>query len=192
MANFGKGPIFLHPAERQLLEATVAFANMNVRSAAQVEKLFMAVPLTARPFKVIPRKDWRAYLEDQATLRLWLAKLADLGEAARPLVGPEVARRLNRTVTVRLTYDADRHEMKAVSFLDGVEACWSYAVGLLLDRTRGLTTRVGRCGWDRCGRFQLSLGGRGRPRMYCSDAHRRQAEFARRKEKRRRKRGEKT
>jgi hypothetical protein len=170
----------------QLVHAAVAFANLRrLRSSRQVEGLFMRLPFVARPFKTIPRRDVGAYLQDQAELRLWLSKVAELGSAARPLIGPAVAQRLG-TVAVRLSFDAAAGRLQPVYQLDGVQACYSLAVALLLDVATGLTGRVAHCGWSRCGRFWLALSPRGRPRRYCSAAHRRKADQERAAERVRR------
>jgi hypothetical protein len=171
--------------EQALLDAVVRFANLKIKSTQQVEQLFMASPLAARAFKVLPARNVEAYREDQATVRMWLGRLATSGAAARKTIGPEVAERLARTVLVRLTYDTTTHTVGVSGFLDGVEACFSYATALLLDRHRGLAGRIGRCGWSRCGRFRLHRGEAGRPRQHCTITHRRRAEAEGRKAERR-------
>ena len=163
------------PEEEELLRAAVEFANLaKIRSTRQVENLFMRTRLAARPFKVLPRKEFTAYYGDQAKLRFWLDQIAELGEAARPVIGRDVSKWLG-TVEIRVAYDPTQGRLGALMALNGVQACYSYATALLLDRGRGLTQRLGKCGW--CGRYNLTV--RGKPKMHCSEAHRRKADAKR-------------
>lgn len=172
--------------EQALLEATLAFANLRrIRSTQQVEDLFRRVTLTGQRFKTVRPKDVPAFYHDQAELRRWLEKIAYTTTDARKTIGAEVAERLG-TVPTRATFDGHRMKTEIVA-PDGVQASYSYAVGLLLDETRGLTTRLGQCGY--CGRFNLTI--HGKPRMHCSEDHRRHADAHRATERMRKLRAEK-
>jgi hypothetical protein len=172
------------PEEEAFLQATLEFANLKkIRSTRQVEDLFRRAPLVAPVFKVIPRRYLAAYYRDQAELRLWLDQIAEQGDFARSKIGPDVSRRLG-TVDVRLAYDPTRERVIAQWALTGVQACYAYATALLLDRSRGLTRRLGKCGWRQCQRYNLTL--RGKPRKHCNEDHRRRADAQKAKERMRR------
>jgi hypothetical protein len=177
------------PEEADLLERVVAFANMRrLRSTREVENLFMQSARAARPFKVIPASRLQDYRKDQWQVQQWLKAIATLGEAARPRIGPDVGEMLG-TVHVRMRFDAERGQLSFVGALNGVQAMYSYAVALLLDRTRNLTGRLGRCGW--CGKFRLNLrAGPGRPPTHCNEDHRRRADAKRRREARKKRKEE--
>ncbi|MGH2454151.1 MAG: hypothetical protein ACRDF5_10380 [bacterium] len=169
----------LTAAEQALLEASRSFANLRtIRSTRQVEDLFRRVPLVGPVFKVLPPRQFRQYYRDQAELRFWLEQIAKLGKAARDIIGRQVAERLG-TVPIRMTYDPAEHRIRAVFVLNGVQAAYSYAVALLLAADRGLTTRLGQCGW--CTRFNLTV--HGKPKAYCSVEHRRRDDARRARER---------
>ena len=88
-------------------------------------------------------------------------------------------------MTVRVSFDIEKSRLRVIGLLDGVDACISYAIGLLLERRRGLIGRLGRCGYSKCQRFHFHHGEAGRPRSYCNITHRRKAEAEQRKEQRR-------
>jgi len=159
--------VTLTDEERAVVEATLRFANLSrIRSTKQVQEIFRRVPLAGQPFRVLPETEWRAFLGDQRELRGWLAEIAERGEAARATVGARVAERLG-TIETRITYVAEA--VRYAFALSGVQAAYSYGAALILDGRRGLTGRLGRCGW--CERFWLEL--EGKPRRHCNEEHRR-------------------
>src|SRR5437870_7650126 len=118
----------LDDGERALLDAVVAFANFKeIKSTQQVERLFTAVPLTRGPFKILRRHETAVYRKEQATVAQWLGFLARGGEDARNAVALLIAPILERTVTVRVSFDLEKSELRVIGLLDGVEACVSYA-----------------------------------------------------------------
>src|SRR3989442_12417474 len=65
------------PEQAALVSAVLAFANLRpIRSVAQVQKLFRAVPGASAVFQSIPAKDLPAFKRDQRDVRDWLAAIA--------------------------------------------------------------------------------------------------------------------
>ncbi len=160
------------PEEQKVIEATLAFANLRrIRSVDQVQKIFMRLPLVGRGFKVIPRSEVRAFRKDQTELHSWLERIDRAGKSAREEIATAVAKRLG-AVDTRIAFDGKR--VLYGFALSGVQAGYAYAVGLILDESRGLTSRLRQCTAPGCGRFRLDL--EGKPRKYCNEAHRRMAD----------------
>ncbi len=186
--------VTLSQRERWFVHATIAFANSAVRDPHDVERRFpLASAETVRGGRVLVDRS-ALYRRLQETIRRWLAIIAESGEAARARIGSEVAealrpgivseraadrrsgrRPIRRSVVTgrrvgipaMLEYDARHHRLGITYTVTTVQAATAFGVALLLDRTRGLTGRLGRCGW--CGRFRLTL--RGKPRRYCNREH---------------------
>jgi len=167
------------PEEQTLVESALAFANLKViKSTSEVEDLFRwNVALVGSVFQVIPPAETGSYENDQRELRRWL-ELIRQSEAGRKQVGVEVAERLG-TIESRATFQ--ENELRVEFALSGVQACYAYAVGVILDRRRKLVTKVGHCRWSQCGKFQLNFSPAGRPRNYCNKQHKWAAEAERRK-----------
>src|SRR2546427_9476089 len=65
------------PEQAALVSAVLAFANLRpLRSVAQVQKLFRAVPGARAVFQSIPAKHLPAFKRDQRDVRDWLAAIA--------------------------------------------------------------------------------------------------------------------
>lgn len=62
------------------------------------------------------------------------------------------------------------HEEDAPAFRLLVEPEWAHGLALILDESRGLLRRLGRCRKPGCGKFNLTFTGR--PRLYCNEEHR--------------------
>ena len=165
----------MSPEELSLIASALEFANLkSIDSTNQVENIFKRnVPLIGSFFKVIPAKDRSAYEGDQRELRGWLKGIAEPPTTNREKVGREVAKRL-KTVDTKITFHGGRSRMSFA--LSGVQACYSYAVALILDEQRGLTSKLAQCGWSTCGQFRLDASPKGRPRRYCDSEHKWRAE----------------
>ena len=162
------------PEEQKVIEAALVFANLRrIRSVDQAQKIFMRLPLVGRRFNVIPRSEVRAFRKDQTELRYWLERIDRVGESAREEIAAAVADRLG-AVDTRVTFDGER--VLYGFALSGVQAGYAYAVGLILDGSRDLTSRLRQCTAPGCGRFRLDL--EGKPRKYCNEEHRRRADAA--------------
>lgn len=172
--------------ERKLVEGMRIFANMRrIISACKVEQMF-------RRYKYSELREeterQRVRLKKfQQILRGWLERIVT-GEAGRKEVADEIAyslrgipahvelvgeERMDRKskvpiVTRRVAYFYDVLGKDAVGT---VRAGCLMAVALILDEGRGLTSRLQQCGW--CGRFNLDLDAKWRPRRFCNAEHKR-------------------
>ena len=167
-------PLALRNEERRVIEAALWFANLrHIKSTRQVEEMFAGLPQVPGKFKVIEAEKVAAYRSNQRELRDWLKVIAVSAGAKRTRVKEYVREQLG-TVNTFLTFEDDR--MKSQYVLTGVQACYTFAVALLLDKTNKLTMRLKQCGAPDCGRFNLDFNPTGRPRRFCNEAHRRAAD----------------
>ncbi len=159
--------VTINPDERAIIEATLAFANLKrIRSPHDVQRIF----------ERLAKRNWvgsvsaKTFLEGQNELREHLGNIARKGHAAWPDVQPYVEEMFGRDPgpVVRMRPTFQRGELSYLSELTGVEAVVALGLALILSKKRGLAPRVNQCGY--CGRFRLDVTGR--PRTYCSDAHR--------------------
>ena len=167
------------PEQAALVSAVLAFANLRpLRSVAQVQKLFRAVPGATAVFQTIPAKDLPAFKQDQRDVRDWLAAIATREAERIRAVEHAVSQLFPKTVIS--VYSLERHTVHWV--FPGVQACYVAGVALILTRPLALARRLGQCrapleGADGiCGRFRLDLAGK--PRRYCNDEHRRRFDAA--------------
>jgi hypothetical protein len=163
--------------ERQAVEAVRRFANLRrIESNAAVERCFRGL-VDFDEFRVRPsgRADEYhaagAYADDQAHVQGWLSRIANATKprrrAAAAEVATEVAPELEASVTTALVFADGRMDV-AYEF-GSVTAVCAFAVALILDDRRGLTSRLGQCGY--CGTFNLDQNPTGRPRRFCSPEH---------------------
>jgi hypothetical protein len=107
-------------------------------------------------------------------VQTWLTHIAAHGPAARARFAEDRSLAVALLgATMRLTTDA--RGVHPVWEFDGLRAFFAFGVALVLDATRGLTARLGQCGY--CGRFNLTL--RGAPRRHCTNEHRRRYDAGR-------------
>ena len=168
-------PFAVNREELSLIESTLEFANLkSIKSTDQVENIFKRnEALVGSVFKVIPATDRSAFENDQRELRAWLKGITEPPTANREVIGRKIAERL-KTVDTEITFDDGKlHQRFALS---GVQACYSYAIAVVLDKRLGLTNKLAQCGWSECGRFRLDASPRGRPRKYCNSDHKWRAE----------------
>jgi hypothetical protein len=161
--------VTITPAERDLIERTLRFANLrHIASTAQVEALFMAAPLvqaTTDTFKVLSVHEVEKYrADDRPILQAALAGIATGKALERRRWEQHVTQTLEGTTTLQLRHGRLTYR------LDGVLAATWLAVAFLLDEGRGLTNRLGQCRKPGCGKFNLTF--EGKRRVFCSDAHR--------------------
>lgn len=179
--------VTLPPAERAIVRATLAIANCkqiptlfdlkrlvepHLKTFVEIQSWFTMRVIDPGTGTVLKLTDWRKNLpsgfvkHNQVLLQKWLGQIAQQGRAASSQVAPEVEPFLGHGATLvpslrqgRVTYSL------AVDVIPGLLA---YGTALILDRDRGLTQRLGQCGY--CGRFNLAF--EGRPRTHCNEAHR--------------------
>lgn len=156
------------PAQEALLNAVIAFANLDeIRDTRQVEDLFVAA-LRAPDFNRLPRGEEKKYVRDRdEDLRPWLTWIAGGDAASLTKAGAAVAELLS-AVHVGFHFDVARRRFEPQWHVLGVQAAYATGAALLLDRQLGLTKRFRRCRAPGCNRFTLHLRPRGRPRQHCS------------------------
>lgn len=179
--------VTLSPAERAIVEATLAIANCkqiptlfdlkrlvepHLKAFVEIQSWVTMRVRDANTGTVLKLTDWAKNLpsgfvkHNQALLQGWLSQIAQQGRAASSQVAPEVEPFLRHGTTLvpslrqgRVTYSL------AVDVIPGL---FAYGTALILDRDRGLAQRLGQCGY--CGRFNLAF--EGRPRTHCNEVHR--------------------
>lgn len=165
--------LYVTPIEKKLITTVIKFVNIReIKSTDQVQELFRKLPLSP-VFKVLQPGEEGAYYNDQAELRAWLKEIAGKGRSARKHIGDNVSRRLG-TVDTRVTYKEGGLSYEIA--LSGVQAAYSYAVALLLDKDRDITSRLGYCKAPGCGKFHISWTGK--PKHYCNNKHRLKYDYA--------------
>jgi hypothetical protein len=179
-------PTFETRDERLLIGAVLEFANLaDIHSTAQVHQLFTRLPSTlvvdAQKFKELPPEETHVFIEGRDVLRGQLERIVK-NSSGRPKVGSEIDADLQRTV--RTQFKFTRGRLKQFYLLDGVEACVSMAVALILDEGRNLTSRLQQCGAPYCKKFLLDFETSWRPRKHCNDEHRKDAGIETRRKKR--------
>lgn len=161
--------------ERQAVEAVRRFANLRriESNAAAVERCFRGL-IDFDEFRTRPSgraDEYRldgAYADDQAHVQGWLSRIANAKRrTVTAEVAAEVAPELEASVTTALVFADGRMDV-AYEF-GSVAAVCAFAVALILDDRRGLTSRLGQCGY--CGTFNLDQNPKGRPRRFCSHEH---------------------
>jgi hypothetical protein len=165
--------VTINRAEQQLIERALRLANMReIKSTKQVEDLFTDLPFVGvfdhkgrQVFQVLKPSEVEVYRETQSDLRKMLGSVA----SGRAKERAEVLDVLRRTQQPVLLIPSDTAPQQIFVF-PGVEACWKYVLLLLLDPSRGLTNRLGRCDAPDCGNFNLAFTGR--PKRYCNEKHR--------------------
>ncbi len=151
--------------EQEVVDAVLWFANLKrITSTTQIEKRFSQLNLVPGVFQIIKTHEVEAYRNDQEELRDWLAGIAH-SHGVRVKLEPTLAKRLGDTVNTTVTFEGGCLTYKFG--LTGVQACCAFGVALLLDKQRGVTTRLKQCRYSQCRRFNLDLVPKGRPRTFC-------------------------
>lgn len=179
--------------ERKLIKGMLEFANMRkITSAGKVQALFW------QP-KYNLRKEHKHYCRgikwfQKRYLRPWLSRMTTEGEEGRKRVAEEIAwpvrnvpvhielveeARTGRTgkkgktpagtppvVTRRVAYFYDVYGKDPVVT---VRVGCLIALALILDESRGMTSRLKECGW--CGKFRLDFELKGAPPKFCNKPH---------------------
>lgn len=153
--------------EQDLIQAALRFANLKIKSAGQVEKLFM--PFASGIFQSIAQTnhDGAPYRNDQAAFRNQLLKITSNGVLARQEVMTEVAEQL-ATIPAKISFKDGR--LIYIYGTPGIQGMLALALALVLDESRGIVNRLGYCAASGCGKFRLDFVGK--PRRFCSDEHR--------------------
>jgi hypothetical protein len=159
--------------EKILIQRLINLVNLNkIKDARQVEKLAEnIVDLTVRVMSF--GGDLNQALSLQGALRKALDDLLSRRQEAFDEVVRYVNGQLSHVQTgYRVT---DQGDLIVLSGLLGCDAVFGYALALLLDRRRGLRTRLEKCALPGCCKFVMNFS-QGRPQKYCSEGHRRAAD----------------
>ena len=160
--------------DRTAIHAAIEFANTKIESAEQVMGIFR--PLARNRWRTVTDGALRDLREhDQRELRQWLNEITSQGNVA-PKARAAIAGRI-KTIDVtdaEVAFENGLLLPKLELDLTGVQACYSYAVALLVSRNNDrLARRLGRCA--KCSKFffddRLGAGG---PRRFCSPQHKNQ------------------
>ncbi len=158
----------LHPEERDVIEAVLWFANLRrITSTHQIEVRLSGLSYVKGYFMVIEPHEVDAYRHDQAELREWLEDIIS-SEAGRNRVKKKVSERMNNVSEAKLLFENGSFGYRFV--LHGVQAVCALGLALILDKKRGLSNRLKRCGNPDCLRFNLDFEPKGRPRRFCNDS----------------------
>lgn len=156
----------LQDRERKAIEAAIWFANLrSIKSNAQVDRGFRE-----RGFHFEASAGPSGNEDFQAGLQDYLQRVVG-SERGRREVAAEVAPILEEMIST--TYTLTERRLEVVSHFQDIVAVCAFAVALILDERRGLTSRLQRCV---CGRFNLDFDPKGRPRKYCSPKHKARAD----------------
>lgn len=171
----------LQANERKAIQAALRFANIqSAPTYNQALRCFgdvLAPDALPRPDPPVPaghksvsfdEPPDASYKDEQDRLRDWLSRI----KSDRTKVAAEVSRAIEETVDAVATFEDGRFEVHYI--LRTVGAACAFGVALILDKQRGLTTRLLRC--DHCQRFNLELDPKGRPRRFCNQEHKRLAD----------------
>jgi hypothetical protein len=177
--------------ERQLVERLLLFANTKkFPSSRWVENLYAELGFIGRlnakgqrEFQSLNPNDdpavepvaLESYRGHQAQVVDWLAAITSGKLNARSRVGSELIPLLSRTVEIQFNLDM-KGRLESFFVLAGMEAVFAFSTSIILNSAKGLLNRLGRCDAPKCGKFNLTF--EGRPRRYCSKAHRRKADLA--------------
>jgi hypothetical protein len=177
----------LQPFEKKLIEGVLELANLPERPPEEVplgvalDERWQATQARLRSSDL--KKQLKTLFGDGQLEHLVgdQHNLGDLHRFVRELLGDIASGNVRRRANAQARFDrwSNPPTRVDVSFKDGVlslslraksfeQACW-YAIALVLDQHRRLTTRLGQCGAPDCGRFNLTFGGK--PRRHCSAAH---------------------
>jgi hypothetical protein len=163
------------PPEQDLVAHFVEFLNLAIESTEDVEQLFAEAALVAGPMRIRPDETQR-YRELQDEMVAAMAPLATV--FGHPISAKRTAQALAVTVREKLAdmppplavFQVREDGTFGITYaLNGVAQCCWVAVGLLIDPTRLLPGRLGRCGAPGCHRFVVSF--ERRPRRHCDTAH---------------------
>ncbi len=163
----------LTPKEHQLLATVFEFANLpSIDSVGQIHELFGEfITQGLKP------GEEQAFRDDQKRLRGWLDRLLVKDGRTDHALNKAVQATLGRTATAQVGLIKGR--IGVLEFkTPGVEACFAFAVALLIDSGRGLTPFLRRCAAPNCGRYFLAPKSRGRSGSWCMKAHQKAAQAA--------------
>jgi len=163
-------PLALRKEEKKIIEEVIWFANLKrIQSTSQIEQRFMKLPLIAKvndlpAFGTLKPSEVEAYRNDQFRVREFLESISNSNKG-RKQVDSKIAELIDRTVISQINFKDGKLTTKYI--LSGVEAVYSFALALILDR--GIAGRLKQCGNPNCLRFNLDFEPKGRPRRFCND-----------------------
>lgn len=152
----------LQDHEKQAIKAALRYANLR------------AMPMWLDP-KMWPPEALYEWLRE-ALLRIAASPRRNVAETKRErqAVREEIAPALVQGAAARYVFKAGRLELTH-SYRSFREVC-VFALALILDERRRLASRLHKCGWDGCDRFNLDVDPKGRPRRFCNPVHKARAD----------------
>lgn len=168
-------PLLGKEDERLLIEATLEFANMKeIETAREVEEIFRRLPIQRKIWKSIPDSDVQAFKNDQEELKEWLDMIIEEG-VVNKRVGELISKRIGTVrAETKTVYDQKTGsiDLNTELYFEGVQACYGYAIALLLDRKLMLRDKIKKCLHMKCKKYFFNANaGKGRPKEYCCTKH---------------------
>lgn len=154
----------LNGIEMEAIKAMLRFANLQrIESVAEAERCFENI----KDFISSDEAMWRLLKLTvwQIAVCAWLASITE-SQRERRAVMTEVAPLVKKSVKTALVFKNE--ELGYECRFQSVHAVCAFAVALILSKRRRLASRLQRC---ICGRFNLDLHPKGRPKKYCSPKH---------------------
>ena len=166
------------PTARELLGLLVWFAQVRIKSTAQVERRFMRVTRrTTETFQEIDPEKVDSYrTHDQPQAKDWLLRVIafdKMSEAQRNSFQRKIAKVVEEKVRAYPSPVVSKQGFKLTwdVTLDGVEETIAYTIALLLNDPK-LRRRVGLCAFEECEKFFFDDRKRGgKDKGYCSTRH---------------------
>ena len=164
----------LRPEQQMVIQATLDFGNLReIESTQQVEDLFRRLPLPKRWWRTLPKDEVQAFANDQREVCGWLKQIAETGSVkTEKLIAKRV--RTIELVNVGLGFADSRLELNYELSFSGVQACYTYAIALLLDyQADNVGDRLSQCEYHKCNKFFLDTreGSGRRKTKYCRQRH---------------------
>ncbi|GEM_PF-2813607 len=165
--------VTLDKDESDLVLATLEFASMpKIEYVDEIHNLFNKLKIAGPRFKTIPQTSVGAFSNDQRELKSWLLNLISGRRLDIKVVLREVQKRLETVDNMRFFFNGNR--LRLFFATSGVQACYSYAIALILDRN--LSDRLYRCAYKDCqskegGQSKFGIVLKGRKQKYCDKEH---------------------
>lgn len=159
--------------EKDIVKTLLWFANLsNKDSMLDVQPRYMK--FAEDTFQVIPKGKESVFHEDRAAVRAALGSITK--GKSRNILSEKLTKYIRDKVHPKL--DFKNGELQLFYSIDGVEAGIALGVALILDKRKGLTSRLKQCGNPKCLRFNLSFSTNGRPKRHCNKKCRKAADAA--------------
>lgn len=163
--------------EIQIIKVIIEFANAKLNSVQDIQEIFSGMPIEgAKTHDWIGACTLGDLLPDQEKTRKWLLEIISDGKskgvkrAARKAVAVKISTMMERTIPAKVGFEADTKSMIFSYAPNGIEACISLGLALILDQRMGFEDRLGFCKLVECGKINFTP--KGKVWKFCDRAHR--------------------